>query len=253
MHAYTTRPGPRPEPGEGCLTKAIRLPVQILAVIVVLPLRLLWDALTACCRALYRWVLAPVGRALGWLLKVFVLIPLRAVATALAWLLHTLVVAPLAWLYRVLLTPLGRGLRRLLHYLLVVPLVALYRWVLTPVGHAVSWMARGLWALLTLVVRYTLVLPLLALWRYVLGPVLRGIGAVFAWAWHVAGHISRSLWSCVSTVFRLLVVVPVGWVWRTLLRPVLTGIRDGLWRPVSRAVRQALREVRRALLGAPRR
>ena len=49
--------------GDGCLTAAIRLPVRIVALVILLPVRMAWDALTAVGRALNRYALAPVGRS----------------------------------------------------------------------------------------------------------------------------------------------------------------------------------------------
>ncbi|MEK8170798.1 hypothetical protein NKH77_18225 [Streptomyces sp. M19] len=119
--------------------------MQIVALIVVVPLRLLWEAFAAVCKALYRWLLAPLGRALAWLFTVLVVVPVRALWTALAWLGRHLIAIPAAWLYRVLLTPLGRGLARLGHYLIVVPLTALYTYVLAPSG-APSPSSRTTWS-----------------------------------------------------------------------------------------------------------
>src|SRR5690606_9103856 len=110
--------------GEGCLVAAVRLPVRIVALVVVLPVRMLWDALVAAGRVVNDTVLRPVGRALLWLGRaVFV------------W--------PFVALWRYLLVPLGRALAWLVNVLVVVPSVWLYRRVLTPVGHGVVWGGRA--------------------------------------------------------------------------------------------------------------
>ncbi|MEU3945518.1 hypothetical protein AB0F01_04200, partial [Streptomyces sp. NPDC029526] len=93
--------------GEGCLVVAVRLPVRIVALIVVLPVRMLWDALVVAGRVVNDAVLRPVGRALLWLGRAvfvwpfvglwrYLLVPL---GKALAWLVNVLVVMPAGWLY----------------------------------------------------------------------------------------------------------------------------------------------------------
>lgn len=77
------------EPGEGILTTLIRIPVRIVVLVLVLPARMVWDALTALWHAADRVLLRPLGRALLWLLD-------------------TLVLTPLAWLYTWVLTPSAR-------------------------------------------------------------------------------------------------------------------------------------------------
>ncbi|MEV1019179.1 hypothetical protein AB0J02_02415, partial [Streptomyces sp. NPDC050264] len=73
----------RPEP-DGCLVVAIRLPVRIVALVLVVPVRLAWDALTVVGRLLYEKVLVPLTRVL--------------------------VVVPVVWLYACVLTPVGRAI-----------------------------------------------------------------------------------------------------------------------------------------------
>jgi hypothetical protein len=63
---------------EGCLAVAIRIPVRIVVLVLVLPVRMVWDALVVGGRFLkdtlfrplgraFMWVFAPVGRAAcGW-------------------------------------------------------------------------------------------------------------------------------------------------------------------------------------------
>jgi hypothetical protein len=85
----------------GCLT----IPVLV----VVVPLRLLWELLAligrlldACVLRPIRWVLHnAVVRPLRWLLINLVLRPA-------AWLLRLLIVQPLRWLARTVLAPIGR-------------------------------------------------------------------------------------------------------------------------------------------------
>ncbi|MFG2096400.1 hypothetical protein ACGFN2_22860, partial [Streptomyces sp. NPDC048612] len=93
----------RYEPGEGCLTTAVRLPVRIVVLVLVVPVRLVWDALAALGRAVHRSVLRPVGRGLAWLGHTLVVVPV-------AWAWRTLVVAPAVWFGRYVLAPVGRGI-----------------------------------------------------------------------------------------------------------------------------------------------
>ncbi len=137
----------RYEPGEGCLTTMVRLPVRIVVLVLVVPVRLVWDALVVCAKAVDRTVLRPFGRGLAWLWR-------------------TLVVAPLAWLWR---------------YLVVVPAGWLWRGVLAPVGRALAWLARGLGLVLVWCGKALFVWPWVALWRYVVAPVGRGVAVAVAW------------------------------------------------------------------------
>ncbi|MFD7575158.1 hypothetical protein ACFV6U_32310, partial [Streptomyces sp. NPDC059810] len=138
---HPERTGHPSEP-EGCLTAAIRIPVRIVVLVLVVPLRLGWDVLVLC-GAFLRRMFRPVGRALAWFGDA-VLAPVgravarvaEGVATACWWLVATLfktvfywpwlglwryvivpvavhgIAAPAAWLHRTLLAPLGRGRAR---------------------------------------------------------------------------------------------------------------------------------------------
>ncbi|MEU5506221.1 hypothetical protein [Streptomyces fungicidicus] len=179
------RPAAAPA-GEGCLVVAVRVPVRIVVLVLVVPVRMVWDVLAVAGRFLNDTVLRPLGRALLWMGRAvfvwpfvglwrYVLVPL---GLALAWLgrvlvvlpavaLHRHVLVPLGhaagWLYARVLTPVGRALAAvggavwagvvwLGRCLVVVPSVWLYRWVLTPVGRAVAWCAGGLvWLVVTIV------------------------------------------------------------------------------------------------------
>ncbi|MBK3647959.1 hypothetical protein JHN46_46145, partial [Streptomyces sp. MBT33] len=57
---------PAPQTPEGCLVVAIRLPVRIVVLVLVVPVRMVWDALVVAGRFLTDTVLRPVGRALLW-------------------------------------------------------------------------------------------------------------------------------------------------------------------------------------------
>lgn len=258
-------------PAEGCLVTAVRLPVRIVALVVVVPVRLLWDALVALGRLLRDWVLRPAGRALLWVGRALFVWPWVAlwryvvvpVGRALGWLAYVLLVVPAVWVYQYVLAPLGR-------VLLVVPAVWLYRYVLAPVGYGIGvalyWTARVL-----------LVLPALVLWRWVLAPAGRVLAVIGreVWdalkhAWRIAGYVSRAVGRFLGTLFRWILVEPVRWTYRTVLTPLGHVVRDLVWRPAAAAaravghatrqalapvrdsVRRARADVRRLLLGGPR-
>ncbi|WP_310716417.1 hypothetical protein [Streptomyces lydicus] len=273
------------EPGEGCLTTAVRFPVRVVVLILVVPVRLLWDALAAAARAVDRTVLRPLGRGLALLWRTLVLRPVAwtwrtLVVLPLAWVWRTLVVAPLALVWRHVLTPLGRGLALVVrglgaglwwlgNRLVVVPARWLYAWVLAPVGRAVGWVLTGVVTVLAALVRWIVLVPAVALWRYVLGPVLGALATVLTvvvrevadalgHCWRVAGAISRAVGRFLGAVLRRLVAEPLRWAYRYVLTPLGHAVRDGVWRPVRRAlrgvretVRQTRREIRKALFGTP--
>ncbi len=249
--------------GEGCLVVALRMPVRIVALVLVVPVRMVWDALVVAGRFLNGRVFRPVGRALAWVGRAvfvwpfvalwrWVLVPFGA---ALRWLGLVMVVVPAGWLYRRVLTPLGHALAWLGHRLLVVPSVWLYRWVLTPVGHALAWCGRGFFAVASLLVagiatalywtaRVLVVWPAAAVWRWVLAPVgrtlavvAREVGAALGHAWRVAGYVSLAVGRALAAFFRWTVVEPARWVYRTVLAPVGHAVRDAVLRPVANAAR----------------
>ncbi|MFD8324670.1 hypothetical protein [Streptomyces lydicus] len=273
------------EPGEGCLATAVRFPVRVVVLILVVPVRLLWDALATAARAVDRTVLRPLGRGLALLWRTLVLRPVAwtwrtLVVLPLAWVWRTLVVAPLALAWRHVLAPLGRGLARVVrglgaglwwlgHRLVVVPARWLYAWVLAPVGRAVGWVLTGVVTVLAALVRWIVLVPAVALWRYLLGPVLGALATVLTvvvrevadalgHCWRVAGAISRAVGRFLGAVLRRLVAEPLRWAYRHVLTPLGHAVRDGVWRPVRRAlrgvretVRQTRREIRKALFGTP--
>jgi hypothetical protein len=217
------KPG-APPAGDGCLVVAIRVPVRIVVLTLVVPVRMLWDALVAGGRLVNDAVFRPVGRALLWLARALFVWPFVALwryvvvplGQALAWLAKVLLVAPAVWVHRQLLAPLGHGvvwllrgvgavlaaigtgllgvLVRLVRYLVVVPARWLYTWVLAPVGRAVVWCAGGL--------------------AWLLGRVVTGVGFCLYW------------------IARVLVVLPALALWRWVLVPVgrflATGGREVL-------------------------
>ncbi|MFH8343869.1 hypothetical protein [Streptomyces sp. NPDC018045] len=228
----------RHEPGEGCLTRVVRLPVRIVVLVLVVPVRMVWDVLAACGRALHRGVLRPVGRGLARLGRVLVVAPLtwvhrriltpvgrgvawtaRAFGAALRWVVKALFLWPWVALWRYVLVPvgvaIGTAVAWLAHHLIVVPVLWAYRRLLTPVGHAFAWLGRGfvgllrgLGAGLAWLGRHLVVRPARWCHRRVLTPVGRGI------AWVVRGVVAA-----VAALVRWTVVVPAVAVWRYVLAP----------------------------------
>ncbi|MFJ3881818.1 hypothetical protein ACIPW5_30795 [Streptomyces sp. NPDC090077] len=272
--------------GGGCLTGVVRVPVKVVAVLVVLPVRALWDLLVVGARAAQRHVLAPLGRGAGWvLLRVwrYLLRPLLLVLFYWPWVgLWRYLLAPgyryllrplglaAAWLCvalgRYVLVPVGTGIAWTLRHLVVLPSGWLYREVLTPVGHGLRWLVRGLCTVV-------FVWPWVGLWRYVLVPVGHGLvwagryvvlpplsllyryvllplGEVLVAAWHIAGRILRALGRGLRRLWRGWVARPAAWAYRQVATPVGHAVRE-VWRTARAAVREARAEVRRVLFGGP--
>ncbi|MDX3590387.1 hypothetical protein PV749_04535 [Streptomyces sp. ID03-2B] len=248
------------EPGEGILTTLIRIPVRIVVLVLVLPVRMVWDALTALWHAADRVLLRPLGRAVVWLLD-------------------TLVLTPLTWLYTWVLAPLGKAAARLAVALLVWPWIGLWRYVivpvarygvaapavwlygsvLTPLGHGLRWIGTALllpalyglgnalgWLLTVLlivpleflwrygivpVVRYGLVVPVVWLYAdvltplglgtaWVLGRLWQGTAWVLAQIWRGIAATGRGLGLAVAWLVMTLLVAPLAWTYRRILTPV---------------------------------
>lgn len=272
MELEKSRPE-RPAGGEGCLVVAIRVPVRIVVLVLVVPVRTVWDALVVAGRFLNGTVFRPAGRALLWVG-------------------HAVFVWPFVGLWRYVLVPLGRFLVRLGTVLVVLPALAVHRCVLTPLGHAAVWVyarvltpfghvlaaaGAGIGTGLYWTARILLVLPALAVWCWFLAPAGRALGvlareagAALGHAWRVAGYVSLTVGRALGTLLRRVFVEPVRWVYRSVLTPVGHAVRDAVLRPAAGAaravgragrealdaarasVRQARADVRRMLLGAPR-
>lgn len=274
------------EAGEGCLTTLIRIPVRIVVLVIVLPVRMVWDVLVAGARAADRILLRPLGRALSWLFA-------------------TLVSAPAVWLYAWVLTPLGHALRWLaaavfvwpwvalwryvlvpaVRYGLVVPVVWLYEVVLTPIGHGLRWVycellapaGRGIAAAVGWVLTALFVWPVVGLWRYVLVPLALAaawlaehlIVRPLAWAYRELltplGHgitwllellargiaaVGSGLWAAVVWLVLTLLVAPLGWLYRRVLAPVgreIVAAFGVAWRIAGYISRAVGRAVGRAI------
>lgn len=220
------------EPGEGCLTTVIRIPVRIVVLVVVVPVRMVWDLFVVWARAVERVLLRPLGRALAWLYE-NVLTPL---GHGLAWLAvlvgKVLFVWPWVALWRYVVVPLVR-------YGIVVPLGWVYRQLLTPLGHGLARLVVTL-----------LGAPVVWVCRHILAPVGREIAAAIGVAWRIAGYISRAVGRAIKWLARNLVGRPVRWFYQGLCTPVGHFVRDALWRPARKAAVEAGRAARAALRAA---
>lgn len=230
------KPPPR-QPAEGCLTVAIRLPVRIVVLVLVLPVRMAWDALVVGGRFLRDTVLRPVGRALLWVAWVvlvrswaalwrYVLVPL---GRGIAWLGQVLVAVPAGWLYRRVLTPLAHGLARVLRAA-GAGLAWVYARVLTPVGRASARLLRGagqvlavlgaaVYSVVARLVRYLVVTPAGLLYRYVLTPLGHGIAWFADGVARLAGVILTAAGAVLYRILRVLLVLPALALWRWVLTP----------------------------------
>ncbi|WP_433244155.1 hypothetical protein [Actinomadura nitritigenes] len=238
---FAKPPPPEPEPPAGPAWLVV--PARVIALIVVVPFRLLYDLLTvvgrgvaACWRflirvpaaiavALYRWVLRPLGLVLWW--------PLRMLGIGIA--------AAARRLYRYVLTPIGR----VLDLVLLRPLRALGRglaWLGGWIGRGFAWLFRGIgWLVAVLIV-----LPVSLLWRYLLLPPLLGLAWVAHWigrglaaAWRAFATAVVWTWRqtgrCLGWLLRVFVVVPARALWRYVLAPIGAGIA-GTWRLSARVL-----------------
>ncbi|WP_328747479.1 hypothetical protein OHT57_18225 [Streptomyces sp. NBC_00285] len=248
---------------EGCLTVAIRIPVRIVVLVLVVPVRLMWDALMVVGRFLRDSVLRPLWRALVvWpcvALWRYAVVPL---AKALGWLGKVLLVIPLVWLYRYVLTPVGHGTVWVARGF-AAGVGWLYRHVLTPVGHGIAWVARGIGAMLAWSAG-SFAAGVGWLYARVLAPVghgvgwlLKGVGAVLLWiftpvgraiAWCVgglvwlAGAIVNGFGVALYWTARILLVLPAVALWRWVLAPtgrVLAVIGREVWDALGHAWRIA--------------
>ncbi len=233
---------PRQAPPEGCLTVAIRIPVRIVVLVLVVPVRMVWDALVVVGRVLRDTVLRPLGRALLWLGKALIVWPvvglwryvLVPVGKALAWLGKVLVVVPLVWFHRYVLTPVGHGL------------AWLYAHGLTPIGHGIMWLLRGIGAgfaalglgvytAVARLARYLVVVPAMWLYEWILAPVGRAVARCVTGLVRLVGMVLY--WTT-----RILIVLPALAAWRWILTPVgrvLAVIGREVWDALGHAWRIA--------------
>ncbi|MFJ5075863.1 hypothetical protein ACIP8Z_14825 [Streptomyces sp. NPDC088553] len=228
----------------------IRIPVRIVVLVAVLPVRMVWDALVAAAHVLDRAVLRPAGRGLAHALTGLhqgLVRVLTGVGRGLGWLVHHLAARPVRWLDRTVLAPVGRGLavggRVLGKLLLVWPWVGLWRYLLVPVArYGIAAPARWLHRTLLRPTGRGLARALAAVaaglgWFLPrLGRVLgTGAGwlarAVFVWPW-------TGLWRYVVVpVCRHGIAVPSVWLYRRVLVPLGAGLsfllEKGVFVPVA--------------------
>jgi hypothetical protein len=238
----------------------ITWPIRIVAVIVVVPLRLAYEALSAVGRFLGHWVFRPIG-----------------------WLLEHAVGRPLAWLWRTVLEP---AIVFLLRYLVWIPLTFVLRYLL---WIPVSWfVVNVLWRPLVWFARTVLRPPLAWLWarrraighflyRFLLWPIgrllyyglvvpLTFLGKLIAYGWRGAGYVLRLLYRyglrplglAVAWTWRHTAVpvgraiawawahsaVPLGrgiaWIWRHTAVPAARWIDESVLQPARRTARAVL-------------
>ncbi|MET7637883.1 hypothetical protein [Streptomyces sp. NPDC005438] len=216
----------QPTPAEGALAVAIRVPVRVVVLLLVVPVRLLWDALRVAGHALDRALWRPVRRALGWAWSTLLVLPLVALGRGLVWLWRWVVVVPVGWVVWGVCVPLGRGVFG----------------VLCGVGRGVVPVVRGVW--------WVVCWPFVALWRGVLCPLGRGLRVLgrelldaLGHAWRVAGLVSRAVYRFLGWLARGLFVLPARWVYRHVATPLGHLVRDLLWRPAARGARAVGRAV----------
>ncbi|MDR7273550.1 hypothetical protein [Catenuloplanes atrovinosus] len=194
----------------------IRYPARAIALLVVVPIRFVWELLRHTGRL--------IGAAVAWAGVYLLWLPLRWLWLHLFWL-------PLRWTWLTLLRP---PLSRLVRYLVIIPVVTviyrplrrlalalrpvavavlsalwhvLHRWFLRPAGRAIAWVWRVLadalaWA-----------------WRHSAVPLGRGI----AWLWrHTVVPVARA----------------VAAVWAHTVTPVWRRLRDEIWRPAREFLRE---------------
>ncbi|MET7618977.1 hypothetical protein [Streptomyces sp. NPDC005408] len=200
------------QPGEGCLTIVVRVPVRIVVLVVFVPVRMVWDLLVVCGRAVDRVLLRPLGRALVWFYE-------SVLAPAALFVGKALFVRPWVALWRYVVVPV-------VTYGLVVPVVWIYRQLLTPLGHGIAWLLTALGHGIGWLVENLLFGPARWIYRRLLTPVGHGIAAVlgwlgmalFVWPW-------VALWRYVVVpVVTYGLVLPVVWIYRQLLTPLGHGI-----------------------------
>ncbi|MGW1737907.1 hypothetical protein ACWCPQ_03770 [Nocardia sp. NPDC001965] len=212
------------------------------AVVLLVPVRLLWEAVKVCGRAVaavYVFVverlLEPVARFLWYRLVRPLWLFVKDVlwGWALQHVLWGMVLTPLgALLMDVLLRPLRQAIEAWLWRRLFRPLlVALWRWVLRPVLGAIAVTVEWLW-------RWCVEWPLRRLWQWVLRPCGILLAAIASYGWRGA-----------TAVVRILVVVPAVFGYRTVLRPVLRAV-GACWdfavvRPVAFVHRRVLAPMNR--------
>lgn len=227
--------------GEGCLVGVVRIPVKIVAVLIVLPVRVVWDLLAAAGRLLQRTVLGPLGQGLCWFHERVVRPVSRWLGRAALVLLKLVFVWPWAGLWRYVLVPVGQGLAWSGQ--------AARAYLLAPVGRGIAWVGRALMTYLLRPLGGGVAWVLRGTGRYLLLPLAKGVAWVgwalamtlFVWPW-------AALWRHVlvpggnGLLRYLLKPAGAGIAWlvvggyRSLLRPAAAGLYAYVLAPGARAV-----------------
>ncbi|MFF8956017.1 hypothetical protein [Streptomyces sp. NPDC014894] len=215
------------------MAAAVRFPVRVAVLLVVVPVRMVWELLVPLGRAA-----RPLGRAIGgalrFVVKLVTVWPWRylvvpvwtfGIVRPAVWLhehvLRYAVLVPLRWLLERVLVPAARGAFTLLVRMVV------------GVGRALGWtFAHLVWGPLCWVIGHVIAPPLGLLWRYVLRPVAREIVAALGLAWRITGRAARAIGAVLAPVL----LPPLWWLGRL--------VRDRLWAPARAAARSALRTAR---------
>ncbi|MFD8058796.1 hypothetical protein ACFXA0_06925 [Streptomyces cyaneofuscatus] len=252
------------------LTRLIRVPVRIVVLVLVLPVRMVRDLLAAGWHAVDRTLLRPLGRGLAWLADTLILTPLSwlftnvltPLALAVTWLATALFIWPWIGLWRYVAVPVAK-------YGVAVPLVWLYANLLTPLGHAAArllgrvgqgaaWLlatllvapAAGLWRhVLVPAARYGVIVPLVWLYGAVLTPVGHGTAWVFgkvwqgtAWTlgllWQGTAWVLGGVWKGIAATGRGLGIA-VTWLVMTLLVAPASWLHRRVLAPVGREIADA--------------
>ncbi|WP_067847632.1 hypothetical protein [Nocardia lijiangensis] len=187
---------------------------RVIAVVVLVPVRLLWEGVRLLGRMLAAalWyfltrLLAPVAQFVWcWVIRsIWLFVKDFLWGWVLQHVLWGLVLTPLvALLLDYFLRPLRQAIERWLWRTVVRPALGwLWRAVLEPLLGAllmaIYWLGK-----------WFVVWPLVQLWRWVLGPLWLLLRTVLTYAWRVA-----------TVLVGVLVVAPCRFVYRTVLRPLL--------------------------------
>ncbi|MBL1073986.1 hypothetical protein JK358_06225 [Nocardia sp. 2] len=237
------QPAPQPVSIAGWVARAI-------AVVILLPPRLVWEGLTFLWRAVefagrmiaaglrylrdrilvpagklfWYWVIRPAWIVLRDYLWGLLIVRLlwRTILTPLGALIRDFLLQPL---WRYLLRPIGIGVLWLGRWI--------ERWIIDPIVRGTAAVARALGAAVEFLARWLIGWPARQLWRWVLHPLVRLVAAAAAIGWQGAAY-----------VVGLLVVTPCRRLYRTVLRPA--GVLAArVW---TVTVRQPMRWVRLKVL-----
>ncbi|MEU4163685.1 hypothetical protein [Actinoplanes sp. NPDC026670] len=217
-------------------------PVRAIAVLVVLPFRLLGMAFEAIGGFLHRYLLIP----LTWLGRRLIVIPALwlwhwLIVVPATWIWGWLIVVPLTWLWVNVLRPpahwLGKALVTVFGWLLAIPVmligvplmwlwehaavpgaILLYRWVLHPAGAF--------------------------LWTWILVPIGRALAWFLRTGWNGTTWLFRQIYRFLLRPIGIAIAVTwrytVGAVWRHVITPAARWLRDEILRPTGAAIRSVL-------------